>query len=206
MLPAFLIASIVLLATPGPDVLFVVSTGLAEGRRVALWSAVGISSAMLVHAVIAAVGVGALVAGSELFFNALRIAGGGYLLYLAFRAFTARPHELVLEGAVPRSATESARRGFLTNLLNPKAIVFSALFLPQFTSPTIGPIGVQMVVLGALLALMGLAFQATLALGSSGMGRWLVSSPKRRITMERVTGVVFVALALRIFTLQRQAT
>lgn len=204
VLPVFLAASFVLLITPGPDVAFIVATGVTEGRRPALWASTGIGLAMFCHAVFAAIGVAAIVAASPLAFDAIRIGGAVYLVFLAYKSFRAKPFEAGMQ-TTSRSPFENFRRGFVTNLLNPKAILFSGVFLPQFASPSFGPIFQQIVGLGAILALLGLVFQAGLSIASGSLGQWLLSSPRRQLVLERVMGVVFLGLAARLLFMERKA-
>ena len=155
VLPVFLVASFVLLVTPGPDVAFIVATGMTEGRRPALWASIGIALSMFTHAVLAAAGVAAMVATSALAFDLIRYGGAAYLLYLAYESLRANPFQSGRQ-ITTRSGLENIRRGFLTNLLNPKAVLFFGVFLPQFAVPSYGPIFNQIVGLGALLATLGL--------------------------------------------------
>jgi threonine/homoserine/homoserine lactone efflux protein len=97
------------------------------------------------------------------------------------------------------------QRGFLTNLLNPKAILFSGVFLPQFATPAYGPIFQQIVGLGAVLACLGLLFQCALSIASGSLGKWLLSSPRRQLFLERLMGVVFLGLAARLLMMDRNS-
>jgi threonine/homoserine/homoserine lactone efflux protein len=203
VLPVFLAAAFVLLITPGPDMAFIVATGATEGRRPALWAATGIALAMFAHAVFAAAGVAAIVATSPMAFDFIRYGGAAYLIFLAYKSFRAKPFEAGVQ-STSRSPLENFRRGFLTNLLNPKAILFSGVFLPQFASPAFGPIFQQIVGLGAVLALLGLLFQAALSIASGSLGQWLLSSPRRQLLLERLMGVVFLGLAARLITMERK--
>jgi threonine/homoserine/homoserine lactone efflux protein len=203
VLPVFLAASIVLLVTPGPDVAFVVATGVSEGRRPALLASTGIALAMFSHAVLAAAGVAAIVATSALAFEVIRFAGAAYLIFLAYRSFRAKPFEAGIQ-RTSRSPFENVRRGFLTNLLNPKAILFSGVFLPQFASPSFGPIFQQVVGLGAVLAFLGLLFQAALSIASGSLGQWLLSSRRRQVMLQRLMGIVFLGLAARLLVMERK--
>lgn len=203
VLPVFLAVSFVLLITPGPDVAFIVATGVTEGRRPALWASMGIALAMFCHAVFAAAGVAAIVATSPLAFDVIRFAGAAYLIFLAYKSFRAKPFEAGTQ-STSRSSFKNFRRGFLTNLLNPKAILFSGVFLPQFASASYGPIFQQIVCLGAVLSLLGLLFQSALSIASGSLGKWLLSSPHRQLVLERLMGVVFLGLAARLLVMERK--
>lgn len=203
VLPVFLATIFVLLITPGPDVAFIVATGVAEGRRPALWASVGIALAMFAHSVFAAAGIAAIVATSDLAYDLIRFGGAAYLIYLAYKSFRSKPF---VAGAqiTARSPVENFRRGLLTNLLNPKAILFSGVFLPQFASPAYGPVFQQIVALGAVLAVFGWLFQSALSIASGSFGQWLLSSARRQAFLERLMGVVFLGLAVRLLAMDRK--
>lgn len=203
VLPVFLAVSFVLLVTPGPDVAFIVATGVTEGRRPALWASVGISLAMFVHSVLAAAGVAAIVAASPMAFDVIRFGGAAYLIYLAIKSFRSVPMQATAH-ATSRSLMRNFQRGFLTNLLNPKAILFSSVFLPQFATPAYGQMFQQIIGLGAALAFLGLLFQSALSIASGSLGQWLLSSPRRQLFLERLMGVVFVGLAARLVMMERR--
>ena len=203
VLPVFLATVFVLLITPGPDVAFIVATGVSEGRRPALWASAGISLAMFAHSVFAAAGIAAIVATSDLAYDLIRFGGAAYLIYLAYKSFRSNPF---VAGAqiTARSPVENFRRGLLTNLLNPKAILFSGVFLPQFASPAYGPVFQQIVALGAVLAVLGWLFQSALSIASGSFGQWLLSSARRQAFPERLMGVVFLGLAVRLLAMDRK--
>ncbi len=203
VLPFFLVASLVLLVTPGPDLAFIVATGVSEGRLPALWASLGIALAMFAHAVFAAVGVAALVATSSLAFDIIRYGGAAYLVYLAYRYFRSSAFKAGAQ-VTSRTAVANFRRGFLTNLLNPKAILFSGVFLPQFANPGYGPIFLQIIALGAVLALLGLIFQSLLSVASGSLGQWLLASSGRQQFLERLMGLVFLGLAARLLMMERR--
>jgi threonine/homoserine/homoserine lactone efflux protein len=203
VLPVFLARVFILLITPGPDVAFIVATGVTEGRRPALWASVGISLAMFAHSVFAAAGIAAIVATSDLAYDLIRFGGAAYLIYLAYKSFRSKPF---IAGAqiTARSPVENFRRGLLTNLLNPKAILFSGVFLPQFASPAYGPVFQQIVALGAVLSVLGWLFQSALSIASGSFGQWLLSSARRQAFLERLMGVVFLGLAVRLLAMDRK--
>jgi threonine/homoserine/homoserine lactone efflux protein len=203
VLPVFLAVSFVLLAAPGPDVAFIVATGVTEGRRPALWASLGVSLAMFVHALLAAAGVAAVVAASPLAFDVIRFGGAAYLIYLAFKCFRSVPAPATAQ-VTSRSPMRNFRRGFLTNLLNPKAILFSGVFLPQFATPAYGPMFPQIAGLGAVLACLGLLFQSALSMASGSLGQWLLSGTRRQLLLERLMGVFFVGLAARLVMMERE--
>ena len=136
--------------------------------------------------------------------DVIRFGGAAYLIYLAFKCFRSVPVQATAQ-VTSRSPMQNFQRGFLTNLLNPKAILFSGVFLPQFATPAYGPMFQQIVGLGAALACLGLLFQSALSIASGSLGQWLLSSTRRQLLLERLMGVVFVGLAARLIMMERKS-
>jgi threonine/homoserine/homoserine lactone efflux protein len=135
LLAAFLLASLVLAATPGPGVLYIVTRTLAQGRRAGLASVAGVALGNLGNALGASLGLAALLAVSTLAFSVVKYAGAAYLIYLGVKALRAQP---LIAGAVTPTAPQWQRifrDGFVVALLNPKTAIFFAAFLPQFIDP-----------------------------------------------------------------------
>lgn len=145
-----------------------------------------------------------IVASSPVAFDVIRFGGAAYLIYLAFNCFRSAP-VLAAVQATFRSPMRNFQRGFLTNLLNPKAILFSGVFLPQFATPDYGPLFHQIVGLGAVLACLGFLFQSTLSIASGSLGQWLLSSNRRQLLLKRLVGVVFAGLAARLMMMERDS-
>lgn len=197
---AFLLAALLITASPGPDNLMVLSMGMSRGRRQGVVFGLGCALGCLSHTVLAAVGVSALVAASPLAFTALKVAGGLYLIWLGLQALRSTGGARV--GAAELAAAPSLRtlflKGVFANAINPKVVLFFLSFLPQFVVPANGPVGTQ-------LALLGLVFtaQAALLFGLLGwfagaIGQWLNRRPRAGLWLDRVAGAVFVGLGLRL--------
>jgi threonine/homoserine/homoserine lactone efflux protein len=179
----FLLASVVLVAIPGPNVLFVLARGLAGGRRAAVVSVLGVETATACFAVAAAFGLTALLVSSEVAFAVVRWLGVGYLVFLAFRAF--RVHE-----PTPVPAGRSFRQGFLVGISNPKVALFFVAFLPQFGSSP-GRLLLLGVVFLAVASTMDLAW----ALCAGRAGRWLARHPAMLRRQRFVVAPLYLALA-----------
>lgn len=198
---AFLVAAWVLILTPGPDMLFVIGQTLAGGPRRGWAAMFGIVTGALVHIILAASGVAALIAASPMLFDALRLAGAAYLLWLAFGALRAAARGGArLEPAAPARA--AFRDGLLTNLTNPKVILFFLAFLPQFVDPARSPPWLQMLLLGPLVPIMALPAYGLLIAGAgraaerlSAFSRWL----------DATAGLLFLGLGLRLLLGSRPA-
>ena len=146
----FFTASLALIVAPGPDMLYVLTRGVTQGRPAGLVSAAGVCSGILVHTAFAAVGLSTILAQSAVAFSVVKYVGAAYLVYLGVRTILDR------EGfAAPGQEAERARlatvfhQGVLSNVLNPKVALFFLAFLPQFVDPRAGSAGFQMLAFGA---------------------------------------------------------
>jgi threonine/homoserine/homoserine lactone efflux protein len=202
VLPIFFVTVMVLFITPGPDMAFLVATGVSQGRKPAFFASLGVTLAMFIHGIAAAVGLSAIIATFPIAFDVIRYAGAAYLVWLAVKSIQSKDthHE-----AVPtiKSPLENFRRGFFTNLLNPKAILFEAVFLPQFTNPEFGSIGLQVFILGTLLAVLGFLWNSFLAIASGSASTLLVSNSKFQSFQKWLLGTVYAGLAVRLLVMER---
>lgn len=191
VLPAFLLAVLVVLVTPGPDMAFLVATGINQGRRAAVRGAFGVTTGMTIWVLVAATGLGVALTQLPAALDAIRIAGAAYLLFLAITTWRHAGAAMAEATTVPNVF----RRGFVVNLTNPKVALFFVAFLPQFLG-SVGenPIG-QILMLGLLLQLTGLI--ADIAIGSAaGLFRDVVlGRPKVRLGLDAAAGTVYGALA-----------
>jgi threonine/homoserine/homoserine lactone efflux protein len=193
----FVVASIVLLVTPGPAVLYVVTRSLDGGRRAGLASVAGIGIGTLAHVAAATLGLSAILASSALAFGALKWAGAGYLVYVGVRRM------LTTDGAGPRRPTvrhglaAAFRQGILVNLLNPKTALFFLAFLPQFVNAAL-PVAPQLLTLGLAFTALGVTSDAVYALLAGTMRRvWLGGRGLGWLRVQRfVVGGVFIALGI----------
>jgi threonine/homoserine/homoserine lactone efflux protein len=195
---AFLIASLVVIVAPGPDVLYVVSRSIGQGRWAGIVAVAGTSSGLLVHASAAALGLSGLFLHAPLAYEVLRYAGVAYLLYLAWRAFTARdaPELPRREGAQAPVWWRVYRQAALTNLLNPKVALFFIAFLPQFVDAQGSHAFAQITLLAALFVVAGAVFLLVLALAFGRIGDWLRARPGFWRAQRWIMGTTLGGLAL----------
>lgn len=199
----FLMAATLLLLAPGPNMAFVLAHGMAHGWRGGLAAALGIAVADLLLTALTAGGVTALVSNWPPSFDIVRFAGVFYLLWLAQGALRHRGG-----GAEPpRRPLPGLRavflRALLNSLLNPKALLFFMVFLPQFVAPGHAPVGVQLAIFGALLALIALVFHSCLGALGGRLGDWLRRRPAFAAVQARLTGLLMLGLAARLALLSR---
>ena len=197
LLLAYLAACLILVLTPGPDLMFVLGQALAGGARRG-WAAVtGICCGALCHILLASLGVAALLAAEPALFAALRVAGAGYLLWLGVQALRdARRGAPVLAPGGP--ARHVVLQGMLTNLLNPKVALFFLAFLPQFVAPGRAPAWAQMLLLGPLLPLLAIPFFALVIEGAGRAASALSRSARATRWLHGIAGSIFLGLGLRL--------
>lgn len=190
---AFMAAGVALLLTPGPNMMFCIACGLRGGPKIGIAAGMGAASGMFLHSVLVAVGLASLIAANETAFDVIRCAGAAYLIWMRWQAWRAGGD---LEERLGRRETSRAYgRAIITNLINPKVLVFMIALLPQFADPAIGPVWRQIIAFGFALATMAAVFD-----GIYGGLASAVSDRIRRASklMNRISAVVFGALAIRI--------
>lgn len=194
----FAVACIALVATPGPNLLYLVSRTLVQGRGAGLVSLAGTSTGSLLHILAAAFGLSALLAAVPYAYDTIRIAGAIYLAWLAWSTWRA-PDAAPVAGdpnAVP--ATRLYRDGVLTAILNPKVAIFQLALFPQFIDPSRGSVLVQSLILGATQIVIYVAGDAIFVFTASGMRRWFATRPRWNAWSKRILASVFAALAARL--------
>lgn len=194
----FLGATLVIMLTPGPDMLYVLARTFSQGRVAGLVSTAGIATSILLHTLLAAFGLSRLLAAFPATFVVLRIVGGVYLLYLAYRTWRDAPAVLAAAQHVTTiSKRKLWRDAFLTNMLNPKALIFFLAFLPQFASG--GPDAFrQMLFLGFLVAVCSALVNGALALAAARASKALAEHPKVARSQRWFGAGVLAALAVRL--------
>ena len=180
---------------PGPAVLYVVTQSIGGGRRAGLASTAGIHTGTLVHSAAATAGLSALLASSVLAFDVVKYAGAAYLVVVGVRRLLGREGEpAAARREVARGLGRLYRRGIVVNVLNPKTALFFLAFLPQFVDPARGAAWLQILLLGLLFSLLGLASDGTYALVAGSLGDWLRTSVRYQRAQRLVSGCVFVGL------------
>jgi threonine/homoserine/homoserine lactone efflux protein len=198
----FLGASMALTIAPGPDNLFVLTQGIARGRRPAIVTALGMCSGISVHTTAAAFGVSARFYSSVVAFNLVKYAGAAYLLYLAWRTIRERS-TISLATADERPAAALFRRGFVMNVLNPKVALFFLAFLPQFVVPAEGRVPLQMLLLGAIFMIQAAIIFSLIGYFAGSVGRLILSRPRLARHFDRLTAGVFASLGIRLALAER---
>ncbi|HYH76071.1 MAG TPA: LysE family translocator [Arthrobacter sp.] len=191
---AFALASLVLIAIPGPSVLFVIGRSLALGRKGGLLSVLGNALGMVPQIIAVAMGVGIVLAQSIVLFTIIKFAGAAYLVYLGIQAIRHRGGRTT-SGPVPPSSTwRMLREGFLVGATNPKSMVFFVAVLPQFVDFAAGSIPLQLASLGTVFLVIALVSDSIWALAAGTARHWFARSTKRVSTLSAAGGVMMIGL------------
>jgi len=194
-LALFVGAALALLVVPGPAVLYIVTQSIGQGRRAGLASTGGIFTGTLVHVTAATVGLSALLASSASAFDVVKYLGAAYLIVVGLRRlFGLEPAAEDAPRPEARSLGRLYRQGIVVNVLNPKTALFFLAFLPQFVDPSRGAAWAQILLLGLLFALLGLASDSTWALVAGTLGERLRRSTRFPRVQRYVSGTIFVGL------------
>lgn len=199
----FFAASVLLALAPGPDNIFVLTQSALHGRTSGLIVTFGLCTGLIVHTLAVALGVAVIFQASAIAFTALKLAGAGYLLYLAWQVFRASVTKIEATRDNPLSYKKLYSRGIIMNVTNPKVSIFFLAFLPQFADPNRGPVALQIILLGLLFMLSTVLIFGGIALLAGSLGEWLNRSTRVQKTMNWMTGFVFVGLALKLVTAER---
>ncbi len=200
---AFTAASLLLAVTPGPDMTLSISRALAQGRGPALFVVVGTSTGILIHTLLVAFGISALITASPTAFFILKTGGAGYLLWLAIQALRSGSNLSVekVEGA-RGSALANVSTGLWVNLLNPKVIIFFMTFLPQFVTATDPDVTQKLIFLGVFFILVGSPVNVIVILLADKLAGWLQANPKVLRGIDYTFAGVFSVFAFKIFMTQ----
>ena len=193
VLTAFIAAGLLLNITPGADFIFVSASGISGGPKIGMAAAIGINLGIIVHVILAAAGISALLMTYPAAYDAIRYLGAAYLAYLAIEAWRTTATVGTSEGA--SSARRAIRRGFITNVFNPKTALFIFAFIPQFTDPDIGPLWLQILILGAIFQLFGFLF--VMALGAFA-GLIATRLRGQSTLFHKLSAIMFGGLAARL--------
>ena len=196
LLGLFVVAAMVLLLTPGPAVLYVVTRSVEQGRLAGLVSALGVHVGTLVHVAAAALGVSALLVSSALAFDVVKYLGALYLIYLGVRKLMGWDQAAHGRALAPRSLSRLFGQGVVVNVLNPKTALFFLAFLPQFVDVSKGAVGLQILVLGLIFVALGVMSDGLYAVAAGTAGAWLKREGRLLRAERYVSGSVFVGLGV----------
>jgi threonine/homoserine/homoserine lactone efflux protein len=191
----FISATIALLLTPGPAVLYIITRSVDQGRRAGLASSTGVALGNLVHVAAATLGLSAVVLSSALAFDVVKYLGAAYLIYIGLRTLLT-PGDTAEVVVARKPIGRIFRQAVIVAALNPKTALFFLAFLPQFVDPARGPVAPQFLSLGALFVALGVCTDSGYALAAGTAGAWLRRNVWFRRFQRYVAGVMYIALGL----------
>lgn len=196
----FLLAAILLTASPGPDNLMVLGMGMSKGRRQGIAFGLGCALGCLSHTALAVIGVSAIVAASPMAFSILKWIGGAYLIWLGFQALrsTGASELGTRNGSDKSSVAKLFLKGMFANAINPKVVLFFLSFLPQFVVPAQGNVGLQLGILGVLFTVQAAILFGLLGYFAGAIGAWMQRQKHASMWLDRIAGTVFVGLGIRM--------
>lgn len=199
----FFITCLIVVLIPGTGVIFTVSTGLTAGKRASVFAALGCTAGIIPHLLASILGLSALLHTSALAFEALKIAGAAYLLYLAYVTWRDRSAFAMNDTPTATTARSLMLRGFLLNILNPKLTIFFLAFLPQFVTPASTAPALQMLVLSGVFMAMTFAVFVVYGLLANVFRRAVIESPRVQNWLRRSFAAAFAGLGLNLALAQR---
>ncbi len=194
----FLVASALLTLAPGPDILYVLTRGIAQGRAAGVAAALGFATGCIFHTLLAALGIAALIRSSELAFDLVRYAGAIYLAWIGIQALRNRTAFSLQGAGGVKGLGLIYRQSVLGNMMNPKVTLFFLAFLPQFVNARAGHVGWQMALLGALFMVQTAVIFGAVALFSGWIGAWIRKRPAVGGRLNLLAGLTFIALGIRV--------
>ena len=194
----FAVAALALTATPGPDMILIASRSAAQGRLAGLATWAGIAAGTYVHALAAALGLSQLFLAVPVAYDVVRFLGAAYLVFLAWQTVRSPKDEMSIYPHPSRSVGVMFRQGLLTNILNPKMVIFVLALFPQFIVPDAGSVVVQVLILATVLNGIGFFVNGAVILAADRARLFLSGSARVKTVAEYILGTVFIGLAARL--------
>jgi threonine/homoserine/homoserine lactone efflux protein len=194
----FTATSMLLAVAPGPDIIFVLTQSISNGRIAGIIITTGLCSGLIFHTAIVAFGISVILMTSPIAFNIIKHIGVAYMLYLAWNSFRASVSNINTDNKSGLSNGKLYRRGIIMNVSNPKVSIFFMAFLPQFTNPAKGSVTIQLISLGLIFIAATFIVFGAVSQMSGIIGGWIAKSEKGQLYLNRIAGSVFIALAVKL--------
>jgi len=205
----FILTGILLNITPGSDTMYIITRSVSQGQTAGFYSVLGIVSGILVHTILAALGLSIILAKSPIAFSIVKYIGASYLCYLGFKMLTSKAQSIIaddLQKGEKLTQTKALdyrkifKQGVLTNTFNPKVALFFLAFFPQFIDPSYAHSTLSFLILGLTFAVTGLLWCLCLALLASKFSEKLRENPAIESILNKISGVVFIGLGIKLLT------
>ncbi len=202
----FLSAAVAINISPGPDMLYMLSKTISQGRKIGIASSLGVCSGALVHVFAAAFGLSAILATSAAAFAVVKYVGAAYLIYLGVQALRSKGVSFDIPVSKQGHATfwKAFRQGALIDILNPKVAIFFMAFLPQFVRPELGHPSMQILLLGMIVILVAVCVEAFIVLTAAKTTNCFRRNRRMATLLDRISGSVLIGLGIRLALVENQ--
>ena len=202
----FLSAAIAINISPGPDLIYILSKTIAQGRKIGIASSLGVCTGALVHVFAAALGLSVILSTSAVAFSVVKYAGAAYLIYLGIKSLLSKGTSFDLPNKKEKEMTTWAafRQGALIDVLNPKVAIFFMAFLPQFVRPELGHDSLQMIGLGFIVILVAIVVEFTIVFTAAKTTAFFRRNRRASVWLDRALGSILIALAVRLALIKHQ--
>jgi len=194
----FIFTSFLLIATPGPDMILVMSRSISFGTKAGLFTALGVSVGLLGHTILATLGLGAILNSSQFLFNLLKILGACYLIYIAYKTFTAKTIDIQIKDENILSSKQLFIQGAISNISNPKIAIFYFSFLPQFIPLNTQEYTYLLFILGLSFAILTFFIKGPIAIFAGYFSNFLRANTKVQTIMNKISATVLFALGIKL--------
>ena len=199
----FIITSILIILTPGQDMILVMSRSISQGQKAGVITALGVSFGLLGHTLLATFGLGALLITSEFLFNLIKLIGAAYLIYIGYQLLSSKNPKLAMKDLPKTSYKKMFLQGALTNIMNPKIAIFYFSYLPQFVNSDTNNQALQLLILGLTYAILTFFIKAPIGFISGLLSIWIKSRPSVLAYMNKTSGIIFIILGLKLASEQK---
>lgn len=200
----FISISFILLISPGPNTIYVVTKGMTEGRKAAFKAVLGASAGDMVQVLAASLGLAVLLQASSLAFFIVKMLGASYLFYVGIRCFLNKQQLFIKSSEKETKSKDLFFTGFFTSALNPKTTLFFMSFLPQFISIQSAYAQQQMLLLGAMFVIMGFFVMIAYAVVAEKLRCWISKNERIQVYLNWITGIIFIGFGLRVAFSERR--
>ena len=203
----FFSAAVAINISPGPDMIYILSKTIAQGRKIGIASSLGVCSGALVHVFAAAFGLSAIIATSAIAFSVVKYFGAAYLIYLGVQALRSKgvSFDIPVKKQVQSTFWKAFRQGALIDILNPKVAIFFMAFLPQFVRPELGRTSAQILILGILVILVAVVIESFIVLTAAQTTNFFRNNRHFSTLLDRVLGSVLIGLGIRLALIDNHA-
>jgi threonine/homoserine/homoserine lactone efflux protein len=199
----FIITSILIILTPGQDMILVMSRSISQGQKAGVITALGVCFGLLGHTLLATFGLGALLMTSEFLFDLIKLIGAAYLIYIGYQLLSSKNPKLAMKDLPKTSYKKMFLQGALTNIMNPKIAIFYFSYLPQFVNSDTNNQALQLLILGLTYAILTFFIKAPIGFISGLLSIWIKSRPSVLAYMNKTSGIVFIVLGLKLASEQK---